>query len=348
MKNGESRVSLKIVGIILVISMLFGAVLFAVIADEQSEKRAKENLDLYMAESYDLRLERQTLMLEYANIEKYTLNQLADGSFIGLVFTGVEKQLYTSVFQNMNQRANPLVGMMCLKSNALPGDAGMISVEEYNQMREAGWDIALYYNGMIDLVNFLADMKAQLTSRGFEMPTTVLFAKKTYSTAYNHTLEAYGITNALHHGDERIEIIEKGVDGIVWNPGVLYWNIYGMSSATLAEVTSVGGIAYFEFTFGQGNPEEENYVNSQVRYDENEPQRVQAFLRMLDKIESYVVKDKVNVDPIELARLNRTDYLTIREGLLEAISIRKQEILNELDRVNAAIGEIYLKYNSGK
>ncbi len=323
---------------VMLVSLLLGATLLFVIMDYREKKIEDERLDAYMAESYEYRLARQNLTTEYENIEKYTLNRLADGSFMGIVYRSADIQLYTSAFPQMRDREHPIVGMICLRKGALPGSKGAITREQFDEIMSAGWDTALFFEGEGELEDFLIDMRQVLGDAGFEMPKTVLFKKNTYLSSYDSLLYTYGIENAMHHGDDKHLIIEGEVDGKIWHPGALAWNTKGFSASMLAELAKVGGVAYFEVDF--------NTDSYQLLYDANKEDRTAAFGRMLSVIESYIIKDKLESVSISKAKEGRLEYLSAKETLLEEVAIRKQEILDEIKVIDVKISEIYKKHHN--
>ena len=320
---------------VMLVALLLGATLLFVIKDYKEKRIEDRRLAAYMAESHEFRLARQNLTIEYENIEKYTLNRLADGSFMGIVFRNADIQLYTSAFPQMSDREHPIVGMVCLRKGDLPGSEGAITREQFDEIMSAGWDTALFFDGEGELEDFLIDMRQVLGDAGFDMPKTVLFEKNAYLSSYDSVLHTYGIENAMHHGDDKKVIIESDVDGKIWHPGALAWNTKGFSASMLAELANVGGVAYFEVEF--------NTDSYQLLYDANKDDRTAAFGRMLSIIESYIEMDKLESVSISKAKEGRIEYLSAREGLLEEVAIRKQEILDEIKVIDAKISEIYKK-----
>ena len=289
-----------------------------------------------MEETHELRLRRQELIIEYENIEKYTLERLADGHFLGIVFRGLDPQLYSSVFPLMNNRENPIIGTVCLSAEWLPGMDGMITKEQLDEIIAAGWDTALYYDGDGELEDFLSQMRTTLSGMGIDMPKTVLFESKAYSESVDLVLAANGIKFALHHGEGNKLLIEDDVSGKVWQPGALAWNTKGFSSSMLSEIVSKGGIGYFEVAF-EGT--------FQLLYDEKENQRTAAFTRMLEVIESFIVKEKLVSTGIDEAYNMRCEYLSKKEDLLVEIAVRKEEINLEIAEIDKEISAIYKKHH---
>ena len=86
-----------IISIVLVLAL--GAVIGTIIAVDRARTRAEEEiLRQFNEETKELVLERQRLMLEYDNVEKYMLDRKADGSYLGIVFTEIDDELYHHVY----------------------------------------------------------------------------------------------------------------------------------------------------------------------------------------------------------------------------------------------------------
>ena len=327
-----SRKAYRVIAIALLIAVLVGAVCAAIIYDKARQREEDARVAEYMERSHDLRLLRQELVIEYENIEKHTLNKLADGSFIGLVFHGLDRQLYDVVFPLMRDREHPIVGTVCLYPDELPGDDGAITLAELCEITDAGWDVSVYYDGEGDLSELITSMKAELTALGIKEPVSVLFAPDAYSEEHDAILHGHGIKNALHHGEGKRLLIDTSVDGKVWHPGVLAWNTKGFSSALLYDIVNNGGIAYFEVAF-EGK--------FQILFDKDEHARTEAFKRMLIVIEEYIEEDKVVSCGVENAYEKRCEYLSKKEDMLIEIAVRKDEITLELAEVDKKLSEIY-------
>lgn len=316
--------------------LIFG---IAAIVITQNNKEADEELRLalYDKESRELIVKKQNLQLEYANVEKYTLNRIADASYLGIVFTELDKQLFDHVYPMFANREIPLVGMMCLSKDQLPGGEGLITRAEYDIIRTAGWDTALYWDGEGILREYIVEMKQLFSERNLEFPKTIVFASQKYAIEYDRLLKEHGFLHVIHHGEGNLSIVDRSVDDALWHPGMISWNTKGVSNDLLSNLIITGGVTMFEVNFSGGN---------EILFDFKNSARVAAFNRMLNVIEGCALDDELVVTDIENAKKKREFYLQAKEESQEDIAARKAEILVEIDKIDAEITAIYNKYHS--
>ena len=335
--NKRSKLTVLITSIVILV-LLVGV--FAVVqVDNLRRANERKRIALYEKESYELLLKKQDLLLEHSNIEKYTLNRLADASYLGIVFTELDEQLFDYVYPMFCNRQIPLVGTICLDGNMLPGGEGLISRSEFDKLTtEAGWDYALYWDGEGILRNHVAEMKDVFERENIAFPDIIVFSERSYAIEYDEFLKSEGFRHVIHHGEGNLPIIDRSVDGTVWHPGMISWNTVGVSNDLLSSLINDGGIAMFEVNFSGGNEILFDYLNTK---------RVEAFGRMLGVLETCSINDELVVTDIENAREGRLEYIKAKENHQEAIAKRKSEILIEIDELDAKINEIYNKYIFG-
>lgn len=322
----------------IIASILLAALTVAVIStDRMRSEDAADRLARYEEESRELIVERQKLTLEYGNVEKYMLDRKADGSYLGIVFTEIDKQLYESVYPMFINREKHLVGTICLEKNALPGGEGLISRAQYDVMCADGWDTALLWNGDGLLREYLAEMKTVLADMDIDFPDTVVFASGRYALEYDKLLMEYGIAHAIHHGENNLKIVDRSCEESgVWHPGMISWNTTGVSNDMLNNLIINGGVAMFEVNFSGGN---------EILFDSTNSYRTAAFGRMLTVIERAVHADELVVTELWRAKEGRAFYLKLKEESLEEIAARRAEILDEIAEIEKTINEIYYKHH---
>ena len=328
--------------IIAALCILAIGLLLVLLTDGLNRREENKKLVLYETESQPYQLEKQNLLIEYANVEKYYLDSIADGSYIGIVFTELDYQLYNDVFpmfthkSNGTLRSERVAGIMALYDGNMPGDEGLISRLSFDIMTDAGWMYVLYWDGEGELEEYVPRMRERFEELELMFPNVIMFASGAYSTKYDNYLHSQGLVHAIHHGEEGLPIIDKTADGKVWHPGIIGWNTRGLSNVMLSEIVNKGGIALFEVNFTD--------TTGYFLFDRNFQNRVDAFGRMIDTIERLMLEDDVEVKDFDNAKLGRVKYLSAREEVLKDIEGRKAEILEEINELDKIINEIYLKY----
>lgn len=331
----------------ILISVLVALVVSSVIAgiiivDNSVTLDEERRLALFREETSALVLERQRLMLEYDNVEKYMLDRKADGSYLGIVFSEIDEELYQNVYPIFLNREKKITGIICIAKDAMPGGEGLITRAQYDIMRFDGWDTALLWKGDGLLRDYLAEMKAICEREAMDFPKTIAFAPQRYAIEYDKLLAEYGIECVIHHGENNRPIIDRSCEeGEIWHPGMISWNTVGVSSNLLSNLMINGGMAMFEVNFSGGN---------EILFDHTNQYRTASFERMLNTFEMNIVKDELVITSVRRARDGRSFYLKLKEESLEEIAERRIEIGLQIDAINREIDEIYEKYNikSGK
>ena len=328
-----------IISIVLVLAL--GTVIGTIIAVDRARTRAEEEiLRQFNEETKELVLERQRLTLEYDNVEKYMLDRKADGSYLGIVFTEIDDELYHHVYPMFLNREKKITGIMCIEKDAMPGDEGLISRAQYDVMRLDGWDTALLWRGNGLLRDYLTEMKAICEEEAIDFPKTLVFASGRYAIEYDKLIAEFGIENAIHHGENNLQIIDRSCDEGIWHPGMISWNTTGVSNNLLSNLMINGGIAMYEVNFSGGN---------EILFDHTNPYRTAAFDRMLGVFEASIVKDELVITSMRRAKEGRSFYLQLKEDSLEEIAERRIEISLQIEAINKEIDRIFEKYdkNSG-
>lgn len=329
-----SAEKIKLIAVVMAVAVLVSCIVSAVLFDRNAKREEARLLYAYQKETQELADERQELEIELANIEKVVYDSLGDGSYIGLVFSEIDAELYDLFLYHFKDKLS-FSGMLCISDEDMPGEDGLISFGQYLEMKASGWQTAVYWDGEGELPLYLLKVRALCEMRGMAFPETVVFAPGKYTAAYDTVLEAHGIKNAVHHGEENRGLVEKGVEGEIWHPGALSWNTIGFSNAMLVEVINHGGVALFEVNFSGGH---------ETNYDFSNSERVESFGRMLRTLESCIATDEILIIDLETAKEGRRSYLDCEEEALLYIEERSAEIVARIDSIDAVMAEKYREY----
>ena len=220
--------------------------------------------------------------------------------------------------------------------NELPGMEGKITREEFLYLKSLGFEVCVYVNPENnpegDVAEELTAIRNRLAEEGIQMPNIALFAPGTYKATYDGLVKTFGIENVLHYGDDKLPLIDDSASDGVWHPGIIGWNTRGYSSPLFQKIVNNGGIAYFEVAFSG---------KSNVLYSSKDTPRTKAFGRMLDTFRGEILEDNLGVTDIKTAKLCRADYLAQKDKLLLEVALRKQEIIEEIEAIDAEISRIY-------
>ncbi len=338
LKNPKFRFALFIsAAVILVLSLVLTVGL-----DKMRQRKEDERLVKFEEETRDLQVRKQNLLVEYANVEKYYLRKIADGSFTGVIVTELNPQLYNDIFPMFLRKTSgafreiKIFGYMALYEGNMPGDEGCITREQFDDMVDAGWRYVLYWDGEGDLQEYIPRMRERFSEEGLTFPNALMFKGMTYSLDYDEYLKSEGIVHALHHGEDELPFIEKNVTGDVWHPGVVGWNMRGYANAMLNEILGDGGAGFYEVNFTD--------TTGDILFDYEDYDRASAFGRMIDVFEKLMGTDELDVTDFDSAWEGRKQYVDLREEVLDDVEKRRREIVLEIEEIDKEINEIYLKY----
>lgn len=330
--------------IIALTALLIIGVVIAVVADI-SRRNEQKNKEMNFEEvTRELEVEKERLLIEYANVEKYYLNSIADGSYLGIVFTELHPDLYEDVYplfthrSDGSKREEKVVGFFALSDGNMPDDDNRLSRLYFDIMVEDGWQYILYWNGEGVLSEYISMMKDRFAVAGLKFPNVLMFESRQYTSEYDKYLASEGIVHVVHHGEERLPLVEKNTKDKIWHPGALGWNTRNQANPLLREIVSNGGFALFEVNFSD--------TIGDFLFNGDFADRTAAFGRMIDVIETLIAEDDIKVTSFDIAKEGRVRYLAAREEVLKDIEGRKAEILNRINEINQQINDAYKKYYS--
>ena len=332
----RSKRTLTTVMIVIALSLICGGLIAVFTVDTVNRNKAASNRLMYEEEVEPLVLKRERLLLEYGSLEQTMLEGMKKDSYLDIVFTELDKQLYDSVFPIFNDREQPLTAMICLSANELPGDDGMISRDEFDIMLDSGWRYAVYWDGEGDLASYISQMKSTLAEAQIAFPNVMVFAEKKYSLEYDTLLSSEEIRHAVHHGEDKLKMADKSTDGVVWHPGALGWNTENKSKDFLNDIIINGGCGMFEVNFSG---------NIEFYYDCNKSDRVDVFTRFIATISDVFAAGDIEMTTLDNAKDGRAEYLVAKEESLIKVEKRKAQIQEELKVIESEMLKIYKKYH---
>ena len=334
----------------LVVAVLFTLASCADKTDDRSEeyeiKRAQIQLEKqrYIDEQYALRM----------GLDEYTGHH----SYMSFIFVSLDCALYTEVLPLFNTDEYPLVGVMALSLDELPGMDGNVTMDEYLDLTDLGWESAIYWTGPVtdddesvsaedaasQLSSYLCDLDAALDEIGIDMPSSLVMNTIVTEGVYETTLESFGIENLLHDYENRDDLVSSDRPEGVWHSGVLGWRDLTRSTRIKRAVEASGGYASFIVTF-DNSPE--NYDTSFIPIEGESTlngERREVFSRMLDKFKDSIMYDKIGVVGIDEAREKCNTYHDTKDGYLENSDIRIAELDLLIQDADKRLFELYQEY----
>ena len=331
----------RIISVCLLLAMLASVAAFATSCGSDSEQdRLDEEYELKLA---DLVNQKQQLLKERDNLTSNMEKELGNTSYMSFIFTEIDSALYTDVYPVMSEGDTPLVGVMALSEDELPGGEGNITLAQYNELIALGWGNALYWDGEGELSDFIGAMSELLLALGIELPESLMFKKDTYLASYEDILEESSIKNVIHSGDGDMKIVESTEPDGIWHPGYIGWRWVGTSTRLKSSIVADGGYALFEIAFN--NAEEHTHTSYfPIEGEVNDSNRPKVFQNMMLNFVNSIEAGEIEVLNIEDTRARVEQYYVDRAECEAANDIRREEIKAEIQEIERKMTELYEEY----
>lgn len=324
----ESRNSNKlfIIATILLVVLLAGLFKFQKIKEQEKTGYLVE----YKKNVEAMSEEKTLLKTELANLEEQFRKKYAGLGTVSLIFTDLDYVVYEEIRPEMENFK--MTGVLMLSQDQFPGAGGCISMAQFQQMIAGGWDYCLEWSaagqesdewnnedGENSLELWLSQMQTMLSENNLEMPKVIYFRDGTYQKQYDATLKKFGITTAVHHGENEEPMMAVTFEkGAVWRPGAYPMNVQGARSYVDTCVKEKGSMA---FSIGMRN-QKEMYTRS-------------SMISMLEQLQERVEDEKLKVMTIQQAYEYREQ--------LEADAAKDLEMLGKIEAVEKQIEDVELR-----
>lgn len=287
----------------------------------------------------DLRLEKTALESRYDAILDEHIEAAGVKSTLSFAFIDLAPILYETAFPMFEGGDGDIDidGILCFDKENIPGMEGRITLSQYEEIIDAGWSTALYYDGYTaGLRDWLGEMSELLSDAGLSMPETAVFAEGSdYSSAADGILLEFGIDTAVHYGKEEFPLLEvtEG-EGGVWHPGICGWLTDKVTNRMYNLLLRDGGHFFFAVGFDE--------IDRAYSYDPNNRTCVSQFARMISRIRDSVGGGELAIySDLDAARSYRAEYNARSE---EAIALAEEEralILKRIDELDLEMLKIF-------
>lgn len=290
------------------------------------EKQKEEQLSALNAQAQPLERRKWELQNELASLDADYKTRTASQATEQLILLEVNAEVYTIVYPQM--QGYQAAGVLALSQEEFPGREGKITLEQFDEMKEAGWTYCLAWNGEEDLSDWLKDMRQLLAKEELQMPETVYFAEGTYFADADRILSSFGISVAVQHGETGLPLATLGSGEGIWHPGARTWNGTDIYQITDDFIQAEENLA-FTVSFTQDA--------SIYNYD--------SFTNMLENISSYCEDGRLLVTDFQTARACQEDAEKQAAELAEELEAEKEAIKAQIRELEEQINAIYAGYD---
>ena len=325
-----------------------------------------ERLIEYELKRAEIQLRKQSYIDEQYKLRSGSEKYAGNSSFMSFVFVHLDTGLYDDVLPLLSDTDTPLVGVMALSLDELPGMEGNITLLQYEQMIALGWESTLYWKGVDaegdsvatasnangDLDNaasldlYLAELSTALGLLGINIPKSLVFGTEISVDQYESVLEKYGIQTVLSDDTVNNDIVETDKPDGVWHPGIIGWRDLNRSTRVKKNVESSLGYAAFMISFDNSK---DNYDKSFYAIDGEDTLngvREAVFVRMLNNFRKSIKAGNVEVVGVDTARTRMTNYYNAKELYNVESAARIAELNVMIDEAERELFELYVEYFS--
>lgn len=312
---------MKKIGIVLaaVLAVLLGVLLWW---NNRTENLQTERIKVLYAQTRPLEKERQELQNELDQLPHEYLENRGGKATEQLVFTELDEKLYTEVYPLMNEFE--AVGVMALNLREMPGMDDKINWEQFDEMLASGWSYCLAWDGQNELFSWLEMIQTFLDELGRPMPKALYFDSGLYHSQSEEILVQYGISIAIHHGEENLPLVVTEETDDIWLLGCRPWNGDYIRSIT-DDFVDLSGNLTFSVNFGETD----------------EAFNPTGFRNMLTYVTKYSDEEKLLITSFEDARSVQNKAQAERVQFESDLTAKKEDLQAQLDNVNSQLQELY-------
>ena len=285
---------------------------------------------------------------------------IGHNSYMSFIFLGVDSGIYDDILPIMESDDMAFTGVLCFFEDELPGMEGNITLEQYADLVDRGWETAWYWrgaadgdDGSADLEVFLSAMETEFSERlgdiDSEFPTSIVFDAGVYLPEYDIILERHGVKNAVCDGEDDVELVTDVVPEGIWHTVAIGWRNLQKSIKLRNAILSDGGYASFKISFDRGEDDFDTSFyaieGEMVDIGDNmNSTRVAKFKSMLAKFNRSVKDGDMCIAGISKTRSDMEIYYPQRDSYIANKDARIAELQAIIDDVEKRKAELYREY----
>ena len=313
--------------IIPIVTIVLAIGLFAFIwrVQRDEEQKAVQHEKLY-EERRPLTVRQEQLEQELETLEKEYEKSKSPNAVVQVLFTDLNEQVYTQCYPIMKEYE--YTGILTLSGAQLPGEEGCMTVEQFQELMDAGWKVAITWQKDAPVKQWWPNLQNRLTVLGIESSEAVYFPKDTYSAELDTTIQELGFSIAVVNKREEETPLQLQHEEGIWHIGAV-----GMmtSKPRLWLREAVAQDANLAYLIGFQLEEE--------LYNEK------SFRSMLNCFDEYEATDELITTTLDEAREHfRGRSVGVNPEIESQYQEKKAALEKELSEVKKQLEEIDAKY----
>ena len=315
----------------------------------------------YEIKRAQIQLKKQSYIDEQYKLRGGAEEYAGNNSFMSLVFVHLDTGLYDDVLPLLNDTDTPLSGVMALSLDELPGMEGNITLEQYRELTELGWESTMYWKGLpkdegdspallnndiaesvAALDSYLTELSLLLESLGIDVPSSLVLGVEISDNEYESVLSKHGVQTVLSDDTVNNDIVEEDKPDGIWYPGIIGWRDLNRSTRVKRSVETGVGYAAFMISFDNSKDNYDKSFYAIEGEDTLNGVREAVFVRMLNNFRKSVKAGTIEVVGVDEARGRMVKYYDAKAVYYVESTAR----IAELDLlIEEAERELFLLYN---
>ena len=313
----------KIVAVVtLILAVGLGVFLYNVVKEEQEQALKYEQID---DARRPLLVKKQKIEQDLVDLKNaYESSKLPKGT-TEVIFTGLEQEVYTVCYPIMKQYE--YTGTLAISSTQFPGMEGFMSLEQFQQLINEGWDVCVKWDASTPVRQWWPELQNKMQQLGLEPCAAVYFTTSTYKSGLDPQLQEMGFSIVVHHGEETDSLIQLNDEEGLWHLGAVGLMGEKPKFRLTEAIAQKGNITYL--------------VGFQL---EDEKYNERSFRSMLGYFDAYETNQELLISNLEEAREHYRQRSEVYEQeKLVAYEKEKAALEEQLKAVEAELGEFEAK-----
>ena len=203
-----------------IVTIVLAVGLFAFIwgVQKQENKKAVEHEKIY-EQRRPLAVKEEQLEQKLEELENTYEKSKSPNAVTQIIFTEMDEQVYSLCYPIMQEYE--YIGILALSPTEFPGEEGCMTVEQFQELVDAGWKICITWQSDDRENNWLVNLKNKMTVLGIEQGQTLYFPQGTYHADVDETIQELGFSIAIISKAEEEAPLQLQYEEGVWHVGAV-------------------------------------------------------------------------------------------------------------------------------
>lgn len=192
-----------------------GIFLWTVNREDQAKDVAYET---WMDMRRPLEVQKENLEQELKNLEQDYNDYTKPKATTQVLFTDLNEQVYSVCYPIMQEFE--YTGTLVLSSTQLPGKEGCMSVEQFQELIEAGWNTCIQWEGT-SVNRWWNALKKELEKLNIQQGQEIYFPRDTYSESLDSRVSQMGFSIVICETEDTTSPLQKEHEEGIWHVGAM-------------------------------------------------------------------------------------------------------------------------------